>query len=327
MKKKVINESKQKVVKDKPVQKIPAEIVPEIQKPITTKPVPIQPISQPPPSFSIGGNLLGQQKPQAVPSFGQATGGGLFAQNFNQSSQQKPSTTINNANVAVSATFSIPLSSKVSSSSEKPAAMIPTTIPKPAEPEKSTSKNENVTTFTFKLPEKKDQQAAATVKPTMSVEGPPKTETKVEAPKPSFSFGSPNVSFGNPGEVKPVFGGTTSKASPFASIGNMVPTSTPIAKVDAVVPKPTVASEANKPTGFANLTSNVMIPASTESSATSAPSIFSMSKPSTTSSSFSFANLVPTTSVQGEKSLISFCRIYIEISIFLIFRSEAFPSF
>lgn len=319
-----------KKVKDECKQPVKPQVQAQAKKHELQKPVVIQQMNpQQPPAFKIGGNPQPQQIPKVVPSFSQQPA--FFGQTTSLQQPTKPITTINNANVAVSATFSIPLSSKVSPSSDK-INQPQLSVPKPPEPEQTTNKTENVT-FTFKLPDKKEQAA---VKPSPAFSIPletTKSEVKTEPPKSAFSFGgldTGTLSFGG------LSFANTQKSSPFASLSTLtsnsnVPSTVSMSQVDStvksppsegiIVPKPTVATEQNKPTGLFNISANTAISSDPLPVSTSAPGLFSSIKqletmsgfgldprksPTSTtsssavSSSFTFANLVPASVPQGK---------------------------
>lgn len=134
----------------------------------------------------------------------------------------KPSTTIANANIAVSASFSIPFANKVSSSAAKEPQNVTDENKAPL------ASNEN-TSFTFKIAEKKDE-------PVMTIKAPPgapNIASLLGDKSKGFSFGSSNA----PGAftvtpktieaAKPPLNVSTTTASIFSNFGVTPTTTTP----------------------------------------------------------------------------------------------------
>lgn len=164
--------------------------------------------SMPPPSFSTSGFATNlnidkkKEEPAIVPK---------IPQPIAKPAETKPISTISNANVTVSANFSVPLPTKTSPSSIKEALKVEEK--KPEEPKPITT-NES-TSFTFSLPGKKDSTASN--KPASVITFGNSPSTASDSVKSAFSFGSaPNAfSFGSASKANDVKT-TTSSTSIFS---------------------------------------------------------------------------------------------------------------
>lgn len=168
------------------------------------------------PSFGLSTAplILGSDKPTpSVP---------LGASNQDQKvfsgAPSKPPSTIANANVAVSATFSIPLANKVTSGGQKEPSKV---VEKKQDENKPPSTNENAS-FTFKMSDKKEESPVVTIK---APAGAPVFSLTSTDPSKGFSFGASTAppSFGVTAKSddlkpKPVAATTTSVFSGFGNV-------------------------------------------------------------------------------------------------------------
>lgn len=176
----------------------------------------------------------------------------------------KTPTTISNADVAVSATFSIPLANKVGPAKEQSRV-----VEKKQDENKPPTTSEN-TSFTFKLAEKKDESPTVTIRA-------PQTTPNFAALLPSSTEGSKEFSFAPKTDTKP-----NSNSTAFSGFGSAAPTTSSGSMFGTSFSgfgsgfSLNLGSEASKPsTGFSlNL-------ASTND----------LTKSTTTAASFSFASL------------------------------------
>lgn len=229
----------------------------------------------------------------------------------------KAPSTISNANVAVSATFSFPLANKATPASQSDHPKI---VEKTQDENRPLTTNEN-TSFTFKLSEKKDESPVVTMK---ASSGTPIFSSLLaginEGSKTGFSFSSGNTStpfelgVKAPETVKSLLTATTTTVPIFSGFGTST-TVTPSFGSLASTPSFTgfgstlsgSGNDSNKPTGFSlNLASTgdstkstmpsfsfASLASSVTSSATEtkplAEPVTSLAKPAT-SSTFSFGS-------------------------------------
>lgn len=240
------------------------------------------------PSFGLSSTPLvldaGKRKEEAIGIQQQQPLKLLLNQQKPSVEASKPSTTIANANIAVSASFSIPLSSKATPNTTKEPSK---PVEKKSEDVKIPSTNES-TSFTFKIPDKSATSAKIPV-----TSATPAFETSIfkssssDTPKPSFSFDAGSVFGTKQSEAKTaqvitttssIFSGFGSTALSFGSPATST-TSATTSIFGGSVSTPSFSSFGGS--GFAlNLTSDSKPTTTVESS---------------TGASFSFAAPLPTT--------------------------------
>ena len=213
----------------------------------------------------------------------------------NTSETNKTPSTISNANVAVSATFSIPLANKVTSATKSDH---PKVFERAQDENKPLTTNEN-TSFTFKLSEKKDESPVVTIKaPSTNFSALKLTSTNDSSKGFSFASGGTTAPFDIGSKIaeppKSLLAATTT-ATVFSGFGSTL-TTTASGSLFSSSSAPSFTSFGSGLPGFGN--------ENTKSTGFSLNlgSISDSTKPPTSVESFSFASLASTAKTSSNET-------------------------